>query len=251
MIPITPHNISIPGLIIKRTIGAIFRVLPKGKLKTKLRATIMNARPSMPSELLVDPGDTVVLVGFHRIDTVMHWSDLVGKDGRILVIEAVPEYVDNLRSNLEHHLYWPIHNIQYCAKGVDNKKGSGSIEIGQLAGFNKLHNRKIDDGLNEDDFTHTIEIETDTIDNILNECGFQNVDHIHMTISGLELAALEGSDRTLKSDGLRIHIRSLHKQDGELIYSQVAEKLRGYGMEVTISKQMKGFEGRDVYATNN
>ncbi len=247
MKPTTQHNQSIPGLIVKRSIGALFRAMPEGKVKYQLRSRIMRARPSIAPELLVNSGETVVLVGFHRIDSVMLWSDLVGPKGRILVIEAVPEYVDNLRSNLEHHLNWPLNNITYCAKGVDSQKGSGSIEIGQRAGFNKLHNREVDDGLKEDDYTHTIDIDTDTLDNIINEFGFHDVDHIQMTISGLELAALQGADRTLKADGLRIHIRSLHRQNGKLIYTQVADTLRGYGMQVTIGKQVSGFDGRDVY----
>ena len=121
------------------------------------------------------------------------------------------------------------------------------MEIGHSAGYNKLHNREVDDGLKADDYTHTVEIETDTLDNIIEEFNFQDVNHIHMTISGLELAALKGADRTLKSDGLRIHIRSLHKQDGKLLYTQVADTLRGYGMQVTLGKQVGGFDGRDVY----
>ena len=122
MKPTTHHNQSIPGLIIKRSIASVIRALPKGKMKYQARSAIMRARSSMSPELLVDPGDSVILVGFHRIDSVMLWSDLVGSQGRILVIEAVPEYVENLRSNLEHYLNWPIQNITYCAKGVDSKK---------------------------------------------------------------------------------------------------------------------------------
>ncbi len=55
----------------------------------------------------MNPGDLVVRVGFHKIDSVRLWSYLVGQEGKVVVIEAVHLWqsdVDNL-DGLSQMLY--------------------------------------------------------------------------------------------------------------------------------------------------
>lgn len=209
---------------------------------------MIKARASISPDFLVGRGETVVLVGFHRIDSVMLWSDTVGSSGKVILIEAVPEYVENIRTNLEHHLNWRLKNILYVAKGVDSKRGRARIQVGAIADYNKLAERAIDDGLAHADFVRQLEIDTDTIDNILDEMHVDRVDHVHITISGLEVEALKGMPRILTTAGLRVHVRSLHMRQGELLYPKVVELFAASGMKTVIGRSSGQFHGRDIYA---
>jgi FkbM family methyltransferase len=236
------------GALAKRILSVPFNLVPEGRVKFWLRTAAARTRASIPPDFLVSAGETVVLVGFHRIDSVMLWSHLVGANGRVILIEAVPEYVENIRRNLEHHLNWRLRNIVYVAKGVDSKRGRSQIQVGAVADYNKLAERAVDDGLTDADYVRQLEVETETIDEILDGIQVANVHHIHMTISGLEVEALKGMPRTLQSDGLRACVRSLHAQGGELLYPKVVEIFDRCGMKTLICRGSGQFTGRDIYA---
>jgi len=146
-------------------------------------------------------------------------------------------------------LNWPLKNITYVSKGVDSQKGRKRIQIGQSPDYNKLADQSIEDGLSDLHFTHELEIETDTIDQILQECNIGRVDHIHMTISGMEVEALKGMTNTLQINGLRFHIRSLHMKNEDLLYLQAVQILQNSGMKIIVSRSIKKFKGRDIYAS--
>ena len=244
---VTHSNKSLFLLVIKRVLRMPFLLVREGRIKFLIRKTIAKISGRIPAEFLVNPGDVVVLIGFHRIDSVMLWSYLVGGRGKVLVIEAVPSYIDNIRTNLERHLNWPIRNITYVSKGVDAIPGTALIQVGRHADYNKISMRSINDGLTEAQFEGEIEIQTDTVDNILRENTISSVNHVHMTISGMECEALKGMEETLLTDGLRVYIRSLHIKDGKLLYPQVVRLLEQSGMKTAEAKRSKGFKGRDIY----
>jgi len=235
--------------ITRRILRIPVLLIPEGRMKFIIRKVIFKILDIIPGEFLANPGDVVVLVGFHRIDNVMLWSHLVGKKGRVIVVEAVPEYVDNLRVNIEHHLNWPYKNITYIKKGVDSCKGVKQIEIGEHADFNKLAEQGIEDGLSDSNYTRDVEIETDTLDNILQSIRVDKVNHIEMTISGMEVEALKGMSNILLSNGLRIQIRSLHEKDGQLLYLQVVNILDNCGMKTLVGRHNNRFVGREIYAS--
>lgn len=233
----------------KRALRIPLGLVPEGQFKFSIRAAMVKTFNSIPPEFLVNPGDTVLLVGFHRIDSVMMWSYLVGDDGHVAVIEAVPEYIDNIRYNLERHLNWPLTNITYISKGVDSTRGRKRIQIGQRADYNKFADQSIVDGISDSEYTDELEIETDTIDQILKDFNINKVNHIHMTISGMEVEALKGMTNTLQTQKLRIHIRSLHTKNDELLYLQARNILENCGMKTVTSKNIEAFRGRDIYAS--
>ncbi|MCB1935417.1 MAG: hypothetical protein KDF59_05700 [Nitrosomonas sp.] len=178
----------------------------------------------------------------------MKWSEAVGATGKLILVEAVPRYLENIKSNLENHLNWDINNINYVAKGVSSVRESGEIEVGRKADFNKLTGHRIEDGLSSNDFIGTENIELDTLDNIISSLGIDNINHISMTISGLELEALKGMQRILCVNGLRILIRSLHAKDGKSLYLEVMETLKNSGFTIMAGKKVKTRSGRNIYA---
>ena len=234
--------------IAKRFLRVPFNLIPEGETKFRIRSLLARRLGSVPNEFLVGVGETVLLLGVHRIDTVMAWSWLVGPRGKVIVVEAVPDYIDNIRRNLEHHLNWRLQNIVYVAKGVDAVSGRKAIEIGERADFNKLANQAIDDGLTSSDFIREVEIDLDTVDHILEEAEVDHVDYIYITISGMEVEALKGMESTLQMKGMRLKIRSLHMRHDEPLYVEVKKILQDAGLETVLSKKLRKFKGRDIYA---
>ncbi|MDP1558110.1 MAG: hypothetical protein Q8K59_01480 [Nitrosomonas sp.] len=239
---------SIFKQIARRILRLIISYLPTEGLRHRLRSLIIKTKDGLHPSLLCQPGEIVVLVGVHRIDTVMQWSESVGAAGKLVLVEAIPRYLDNIKYNLETHLNWGINNIVYVAKGVSSARESGAIEVGRKADFNKLAEHQIEDGLSENDFIGVEITELDTLDNIIFNLGINNINHIYMTISGLELEALKGMRGILGTRGLTILIRSLHSRDGKLLYLQVMEELEKAGLHVTAGKKIKTAAGRNIYA---
>jgi FkbM family methyltransferase len=235
-------------IVQKKFIRRLFQMVPEGRAKCWLRGNLGKLKDGVPLCLLVNSADVVVMVGVHRIDTVTEVSALVGVNGQVVVIEAVPKYLENIRDNLDNYMSWPLKNIVYISKGVAAHYGKATIEIGQSAAFNKLSGHGIFDESKASDYVDTLEIETDSLDSILEHENISKVDFIYMTISGMELNALHGMQRIMSLKGLRMMIRSLHRQDGQLIYPQVVNKLKENGFDVVLGKKHVKFEGTNVYA---
>ncbi|AEJ01044.1 hypothetical protein Nit79A3_1192 [Nitrosomonas sp. Is79A3] len=239
---------SISKQMMRRILQMVISYSPIPGLKCSLRSLLLKAKDGLHPSLLCQSGEIVVLVGVHRIDTVMEWSESVGATGKLVLVEAIPRYLDNIKYNLETHLNWGINNIVYVAKGVSSRREAGNIEVGRKADFNKLAGRRIEDGLSGNDFIGIESIELDTLDNIMFDLGIYNINHIHMTISGLELEALKGMTRILDTRDLSILIRSLHSKDGELLHSQVMKELKKSGLHVIAGKKVQRTAGRNIYA---
>lgn len=78
-----------------------------------------------------------MLIGMHRIDTVMKWSELIGIEGKLILVEAVPRYLDNIKNNLENHLNWNINNIDHISMTISG------LELDALKGMRRIHGLKI------------------------------------------------------------------------------------------------------------
>ena len=239
---------SLSRLIVRWLFCKVIHLLPRKGLKCRLRAAVLKHKDGLHESLLCELGETVVMVGVHRIDTVMDWSMACGASGRVLLVEAVPLYLKNIRENLENHLNWNIDNISYIAKGVSSSSGTGSVEVGKRADYNKLADQGIEDNLPRDAFVTVETIPLDTVDNILEQQCLARANHIKLTISGMEVAALKGMTRTLQTPGLRLLIRSLHMIENRPQYLEVAEFLRHLGFNVALGKQVTPCGGRNIYA---
>jgi 3-dehydroquinate dehydratase len=78
------------------------------------------------------------------------------------------------------------------------------------------------------------EIEVDTLDNILEELGVTRVDFIKMDIEGAEIQALEGMERTLKENDVRLVIAAYHEVDGKPTWKTIVPWLKQMGFRVRV-----------------
>lgn len=130
-------------------------------------------------------GDVVVELGAYLGYYSMNAAKKIGPSGHLIAVEFVPENYQILCKNLS--VNFPD-NAQAILKGVSNKKGRKKIYAGgdQVNSFRQDIVSRF-----RTDFA-TIEIETDTVDNILKENNINKVDLMIIQVNGNELDALMG-----------------------------------------------------------
>lgn len=174
-------------------------------------------------------GETVVLGGCYRYDTISRFSDVVGPKGRVVAIEANERNVDKLRSRIAADARLKnAGNIVLIAKGIWNEKGKKTFiaNKGDDAALDKIESRELRDfSYHKVDHAERIEVEVDTLDNILNEAGVENVDFVLLTINDAELLALDGVDRLLLNNpNVRFLVHSQSPYPGQLVKKKLAAK---------------------------
>ncbi len=78
---------SISKQMMRRILQMVISYLPISGLKCRLRSLLIKVKDGLHPSLLCQPGEIVVLVGVHRIDTVMQWSESVGATGKLVEVQ--------------------------------------------------------------------------------------------------------------------------------------------------------------------
>jgi len=134
----------------------------------------------------------------------------------VIAIEPNPIYFSKLEKKARN-----IDNIILVNKATWNEKGT--IEL-------------IIDGYESSisDLSTTI-VKTDTVDNIINDLGFEYVDFIKMDIEGAEIETLQGAVNTLKNVK-KIIVAAYHKRQSEQTYIWVDNFLRSNNFNTIVTE---------------
>jgi len=137
-------------------------------------------------------------IGYYAIKA----SEIIGKDGYVVAIEPIEENLNLLSKNIKEN---SIDNIEIVPKGIWNKKSKQKIirEKRQRASINNLASVKTN---------QEIEIDCDSLDNILKNHDITKDDFIRIQVNGAEIEALKGMEKTLKK-GPKILITSLYDKN--------------------------------------
>jgi len=128
-------------------------------------------------------GDTVIDIGAGIGDDVVGFSRLVGKEGRVIAIEAHPDTYRCLQKTVAAN---KLDNVICLNIAVSEKEGE--IEISN--GDNFLSN-SIMSGVS------SVKVSARVLDDTLKEINIKKIDLIKMNIEGAETAALLGMHDTL------------------------------------------------------
>ena len=123
-------------------------------------------------------GDTIVDIGAGIGDDAVAFSRLVGKNGRVIAIEAHPNTYRCLLKTIKANR---LDNVIAVNAAVADVEGYITISDGENYLSNSIHA-----GMG------TIRVKACTLENILKQTGSSRVDLIKMNIEGAETAALKG-----------------------------------------------------------
>jgi FkbM family methyltransferase len=221
-----------------------FRFLPESKVKKELCKKILKIINSVPLYLAVNTGDTAIQVGTPNVRTMMRYSRLVGASGKVVIVEADPENADDLKS---HMADLPFQNVTIVCKGAWSEPGTMTLEKSDE--YKGDHKIKVDNVFVDNDlrttFSNSVEIEVDTVDNILSELGVESIDYLSITVNGAELEVLKGSKEVIKqSDCCRIyskgHSRVGDVENGDPLNVLIIEFFTNLGIDSVISRGERG-----------
>jgi FkbM family methyltransferase len=160
-----------------------------------------------------ESAQTVVDVGAHVGKYTLRACRMVGPAGRVIAIEAHPINYSLLVENVRLNGGRNVRTVRCAAWNVRTKLG---LFIGCSSGH---HSLKFDDGRG------CLQVQTRTIDDILEEHEIEQVDWIKIDVEGAEVEVLEGARKTITTSRPKIilevrpfQIHKLRKLTNELRY---------------------------------
>jgi FkbM family methyltransferase len=179
---------------------------------------------------MVSRGETCLLAGIFYESTIKDYSTAVGPRGKVIVIEANPANIARLKKSVD------APNVCYINNAVWNKNGRMEFiaSVGDEQGYNRLDTPEMQEfPYHMDEKPEKIEVETNTLDAIVDKLEIEKVHHVNLTINGAELQALDGiSGLMRKNSRLRIYINSEYPVPS----TAVIEKLKSMGFRVYTSR---------------
>jgi len=144
----------------------------------------------------------------------------VGSRGRVILIEPSPQNIPVIEGFIKEYK-----NMMLIKKAVWSRKGRMKFRING----NPCGNRIV---LNPSSSSSIVEVETDTVDNLLKELDLTQVDLFTADVEGAEVEMVKGMTESLKQRKiLNIAIAAYHRHpDG--YYDEIVAMLSGRGYRI-------------------
>ena len=226
------------------------RRLGEGPAKARARRVLLRHQHSLPTELVVNPGDTVVQVGTPRPATMRRFRRAVGDRGRLFLVEAMPENQAVLEQAIQESGF---DNVVVVRAAAFNENREGLLEVSPNPGDHKipLPGISIDNILRpENTYLTQVPVRFARLDDELREHGVTGVDYLSVTVNGAELEVLKGAEGLLRSapPHARVYAKG-HALDGagQPIHQATQRLLHGLGYRTTITKgEPQSFPGQKL-----
>jgi FkbM family methyltransferase len=175
-----------------------------------------------------DEGDTVVDVGAHIGLYTIIASKRVGPTGKVIAIEPDPENLKMLKKNI---LLNQLSNVEYLECAAYSAKKKLKLFLPEVERGRTIFNTVMEDRVKSyDDF---IEVESNTLDNILNENNVQRVNYVKIDVEGAELEVLKGTTNLLEANKSITLVIEIH---GRKTYLQVIDFLKAHDLQIIYEK---------------
>jgi FkbM family methyltransferase len=188
--------------------------------------------------------DTVVDIGAHLGRYALISSHLVGKEGKVITIEANPLVFEKLKKNLELNkvtnticLNYAVYSEKTKIKLFVRKEESTNTE------YSLRNTVMIDRGKlmvkGSKDAERVLEVNADTLDNLLdlNDIKQESVNWIKIDVEGAELEVLKGATNVLsKSKDISILIEIHNLGNGKTLYQPIMDLLNNYNFKKEFEK---------------
>lgn len=174
----------------------------------------------------VAKGESFLDVGAYMGYGTVRMAKELGKDSRIVAVEADPDSLWLLEQNIKAN---DLCNVLIVPKAVSNRDG--------MARFHKTGRQanSLVSGIVHSE--NAIEVPTMTIDGIVKMAGVEPVSRISITINGAEVDAVDGMRSTVeRSNHVILSIAGWYKRNGRRISDIVAPALQGYGLQTAVGR---------------
>jgi FkbM family methyltransferase len=185
-------------------------------------------------------GDTVVDVGAHIGLYSLIAAKRVGPSGKVIAIEPDPENCKILKKNI---LLNQLSNVEALECAVYSTRGKLRLFLPELEQGRTIFNTVMQDRARTS--TNFLEVEANTLDNILDENNITEVNWIKIDVEGAELEVLKGAVNTLSSNKNITLVVEIH---GMEIYMEMIKYLKTRNLMIMYEKSNEKGDWRHIIA---
>jgi FkbM family methyltransferase len=185
-------------------------------------------------------GDTVVDVGAHIGLYSLIAAKRVGPSGKVIAIEPDPENFKILKKNI---LLNQLSNVEALECAVYSTRGKLRLFLPELEQGRTIFNTVMQDRARTS--TNFLEVEANTLDNILESINITEVNWIKIDVEGAELEVLKGAVNTLSSNKNIALVVEIH---GIEIYMEMIKYLKTRNLMIMYEKSNEKGDWRHIIA---
>jgi FkbM family methyltransferase len=185
-------------------------------------------------------GDTVVDVGAHIGLYSLIAAKRVGPSGKVIAIEPDPENCKILKKNI---LLNQLSNVEALECAVYSTRGKLRLFLPELEQGRTIFNTVMQDRARTS--TNFLEVEANTLDNILESINITEVNWIKIDVEGAELEVLKGAVNTLSSNKNITLVVEIH---GMEIYMEMIKYLKTRNLMIMYEKSNEKGDWRHIIA---
>lgn len=169
----------------------------------------------------VEKDDVVIDVGAHVGFFMVKAGKAVGKNGLVVAIEPEPDNVVFLSKNAKATGF---NNVVILKKAAGARKEKAKLYL--RGGTGRSHSLIRQE-------SNFIEVEVDTLDNIISKLGLKKVNFVKIDVEGVELEVLKGADRLLNMPNVKLAIGAYHvSPDGSPEFKKILSYLKSKNVKV-------------------
>ena len=181
------------------------------------------------SNCQIKEGDIVLDLGSCIGTTVLLFSKIVGKGGKVFAFEPVT--YNSVRLNMEKN---NISNVEIISKAVSDRIGKAEIEMSDYCLDSSMANREYTKGY----YRHKKAIDITSLDAFAQEAMLSKVDFIKMDIEGMEELAIRGAANMIAKYRPKWSISSYHTDfNNEPQHDKLVKLLRDCGYRIEESRK--------------
>ncbi len=177
--------------------------------------------PKKEEQYVVKEGDYVAEMGAFRGYYIMNVARRVGDKGKIIAIEPIPNNLEYLKKNIKENKF---KNVVIVPKGVWKESNRKQFFLKN----NDMQSASIDLA---DEEKKRIELEVDSLDNILKENNVNQINFMIVQLNGAEYEALQGLT-TINPKNLAIAARYNKKNKSAVDMINALLVNRGYNTKI-------------------
>jgi FkbM family methyltransferase len=185
-------------------------------------------------------GDTVVDVGAHIGLYSLIAAKRVGPSGKVIAIEPDPENFKILKKNI---LLNQLSSVEALECAVYSTRGKLRLFLPELEQGRTIFNTVMQDRARTS--TNFLEVEANTLDNILESINITEVNWIKIDVEGAELEVLKGAVNTLSSNKNIALVVEIH---GMEIYMEMIKYLKTRNLMIMYEKSNEKGDWRHIIA---
>ncbi|MGE4118641.1 MAG: FkbM family methyltransferase [Candidatus Nitrosocosmicus sp.] len=238
----------------KKTMGAIY--IPKYDYKVLCPynvveyVSLISREENMLSRFNPQPGETVIDVGAHLGRYSIIGSKRVGKDGKVISIEANPDVYPILIKNISLN---NLNNVFAFNNAAFSKQTKIKFYKG---GSDNMRNNQFGtvitniDNFNTKGLDAYVEVDAITIDSLLLKQGLDinKISWIKIDVEGAEFEVIEGCKNLLStSNDLAILVEIHNLSDGTTFYEKIKKYLENNGFLVDFEERRQSGESHVLF----